>query len=126
MSKLAVAKRINCKTIFYLYTKQSQLKLPLVHSKSTTNSCNTVPKFNQKPQSKNLQSRELRPTVQSKIVWWVTLKEKNYLPSGAVLTSEHSYRHNLCVGVKLSTEISLLLKQIEGFGSWWPSNSGSK
>ena len=51
---IAIAKRYNGKTIFYLYSKQSKLKLPLIHSKSTANSCSTVSKFNQNPQSQTL------------------------------------------------------------------------
>ena len=54
LSKLAVVTRSNGKTIFYFYSKQNQLKLPLVHSESTANSCSAVSKLNQNPQSNSL------------------------------------------------------------------------
>jgi len=36
---------------------------------------------------------EMIPTIYN--TWWRTLQERTYLPSGAVLTSEYSYRHHL-------------------------------
>ena len=116
---IAIAKRYNGKTIFYLYSKQSKLKftvkvLPthVVRYQSLT-----------KTHNHKLCNYKMKPTIKNTF-----MENPTYLPSGAVLPCKYSYMHHSCLvqqSIKLSTKFSLLLKQTEDLGSRWP-NAGSK
>ena len=108
------------KHFLYLYSKQSQWNYPLFTVKALPTNVVQYQSLTETHNQKFAAINRLNPL--SKVFDGELFRKGTYLTSGTILTGKYSYRHYFfCDCVKLWTKISLLLKQIEDLGSWWPS-----